>query len=446
MTRVSKQDGGKSVDELLDELKERCLAEGLEATIQEQTDPFSEEDEPETTHTLIIQVPVARDKKELRIYEDVDLDFVASTEFEKYRYVDGYAAIWSQSLGFLECALDGGNLGFVSNRLIRAVGSRLGILENTEENDRSDESHLLLPPPNEDLEISIGPSSDEYSVLDGSYLRGTPAKSVARRRTIRIGGARLSTHDAARDLLLQLGNAVLFQIDLLTDIPLYLAQEKVEHRRRRKSTSGMATGLSAPAYQYDPEAMSLYWYARTADRMPLLQFLAYYQVVEFYFPVYTNRETQQLIRALVKDPRFSIDRDADLAGLLSAIRLHGGSSGFGEEKSQLRAAIEACTTATELRIFLREDSEREEFFKSDKARRLSKEKLSAQSPDADLQRLISERLYDIRCRIVHSKESIGDRALLLPFSREARMMQHDIALIEYIARKVIIAASRPLQI
>ena len=32
--------------------------------------------------------------------------------------------------------------------------------------------------------------------------------------------------------------------------------------------------------EYDAEAMEFYWYAKSADNMSLLQFLAYYQVIE----------------------------------------------------------------------------------------------------------------------------------------------------------------------
>ncbi len=40
--------------------------------------------------------------------------------------------------------------------------------------------------------------------------------------------------------------------------------------------------------------------------MPLLQFLAYYQSIEYYFPMYSGREAQEKIKNLVKDPSFDL--------------------------------------------------------------------------------------------------------------------------------------------
>ena len=49
----------------------------------------------------------------------------------------------------------------------------------------------------------------------------------------------------------------------------------------------------------------------------------------------------------------------------------------------------------------------------------------------------------IRCKVVHTKSGAkdGELELLLPFSKEAGMLQYDIDLLQFIARKVLIAAS-----
>jgi hypothetical protein len=55
---------------------------------------------------------------------------------------------------------------------------------------------------------------------------------------------------------------------------------------------------------------------------------------------------------------------------------------------------------------------------------------------------VAERVYGIRCRIVHSKDGGGDRAdadPLLPFSREAKILNHDIDLVRHLAVRAIMA-------
>ena len=56
-------------------------------------------------------------------------------------------------------------------------------------------------------------------------------------------------------------------------------------------------------------------------------------------------------------------------------------------------------------------------------------------------------MYDIRCKIVHTKNDSrdGDTELLLPFSTEADQLSFDIDLMQYIAREVLIAGSLPFQ-
>jgi hypothetical protein len=59
-------------------------------------------------------------------------------------------------------------------------------------------------------------------------------------------------------------------------------------------------------------------------------------------------------------------------------------------------------------------------------------------------RQVAERIYDLRCRIVHSKDS-GDESVspIRPFERETRLMRHDLSLIRFVAQRVLIASSRP---
>ncbi|MBK6899060.1 MAG: hypothetical protein IPH09_07270 [bacterium] len=70
--------------------------------------------------------------------------------------------------------------------------------------------------------------------------------------------------------------------------------------------------------------------------MPLLQFLAFYQVVEFYFPVYAEAEAQRRLRAILKNPTFRGDREADIGRLLTAIQV-SRTGNMGSEKTAARS-------------------------------------------------------------------------------------------------------------
>ena len=179
--------------------------------------------------------------------------------------------------------------------------------------------------------------------------------------------------------------------------------------------------------------------------MPLLQFLAYYQTIEYYFPTYSQAEARRKIRNILKSPAFRSERDSDVALILLAARMSG--SGFGDERSQLRATINECLEPGALRAFLTESPEREKFFAA-KTDKLTDQRIQTKNADADLRNAVADRIYDIRCKIVHTKGG-GDEgavALLLPFSKEAELLYADIELIQFVAREVLVSASSPLRL
>jgi len=179
--------------------------------------------------------------------------------------------------------------------------------------------------------------------------------------------------------------------------------------------------------------------------MPLLQFLAYYQVIEFYFFSYSQEEARRKVRNILKDPTFRTDRDTDIAKVLGAVNVKG--RGYGDERSQLRATLQACIDSNSLREFLSENDDRKEFF-SNKQKGLANHKVPINNPEADLRHDVADLIYEIRCRIVHTKgdNREGDVDLLLPFSKEAELLYHDIELMQYVARQVLINASSPFHI
>ena len=124
----------------------------------------------------------------------------------------------------------------------------------------------------------------------------------------------------------------------------------------------------------------------------------------------------------------------------------GGYSGFGDERTQLRATLQECLDPDELRSFLENDVERKEFL-SAQTKSLTSMRIPINKPRADLRNEVADRIYDIRCKIVHTKGGgEGELELLLPFSKEAELLYYDIELIQYVARQVLIAASTPLRL
>jgi hypothetical protein len=58
---------------------------------------------------------------------------------------------------------------------------------------------------------------------------------------------------------------------------------------------------------------------------------------------------------------------------------------------------------------------------------------------------VASRIYDLRCRIVHTKDD-AEIELLLPFSTDLAHIKYDIDLVEFLARKVLIASGKPINL
>ncbi|MDH1472956.1 hypothetical protein N5F13_00475 [Comamonas thiooxydans] len=419
------------------EAKLRAAKNALEARCKVAGIGYEERPDAVNRH-VCISLKSGRNVRKLTLFSELSINKVLSVPFESYVFLSGLEAMCSYSDGTIEAS-------------VRPVGSALtipfefmcGLLfgEAQRANLNLESAKIELAPSKEGQPaVEISQASEAFYALSKFPVRN--------RLTLKLKGCHVKTHDAALALLQKLAGSVLFQVDLLLKVPLALERERrmptPPGKRARRAVG--PEDLRYPQTQFDQAPLSLYSYARSAVGMPLLQFLAFYQVIEFYFPIYSQSEAQRRIKAILKDPTFRGDRDADIARLLASIQV-SRSGAYGDERSQLRATLLECTDSGELRQFLEEDEPRKVFFQT-KSKSLPCHMLPIATPTADLCSDVSERIYDIRCKIVHTKSDSRDSTveLLLPFSPEAEQLSYDIELVQYLAEKVMISSSTPLNV
>lgn len=402
-------------------VQERCEAAGIKT---EETEGFDE-----GTIWLAVEMPAGRATTRLLLNDESDTDAFLSIEFEKFRMLGDYMGICSYADGTIEAGIRTVGLIGPSSYLVRR-------LFGNEDRGNMDIEPIVLKQGDAEaaLTISLGTPSPELQVFDSICI------GPRSRFSVRIENSKAKTHDKALRTLERLANAIFFQIELQMGIPLSLQRERPRrigaHRGR---PAGKRDDLNFPSREYDSQPMSLYWYAKSARGMPLLQFLAYYQVLEFYMPTYSNHEAIGRVRNILKDPRFTPDKDPQIARILATLR--PSSRGFGDERSQLEAVLRRCVSAEELRDFYTSDENRVEFY-ADGFKSVASQKIPLRNETSDLLTETAQRLYEIRCRIVHTKDQ-ADRELqpLLPYSKEAIDLYEDIALIEFAATAVLVASS-----
>jgi hypothetical protein len=401
---------------IIAELKRRCSAANL--TLNAIPENLAGE-----SSAFTLEMRSGRDHRKLYISAGRDLTKLLSINFEKYIFLSGFDAICSYSDDIIEAAL-------------RSLDAPLRALPA---NRRfSDLSFVLEPPQPGFPKIEVGRASEEFVAL-----LTRPRIWGPRVFTLKIIGSGISTHDQALAQLRKTADAVFFQIDLLSDIALSLVRERRRMLRRPRKEPNLTSDLQYPPTEFDDAPISLYWYERSATGMPLLQFLAFYQVIEFYFPTYSHAEAQRKLKVILKDPTFRGDRDADVGRLLSAIQVSQRGA-FGDERSQLRSTLFECTNPESLREFLASDPQRQQYYS---AKTKIYHKIPIANPTADLRDDVANRIYDIRCRIVHMKNDArdGEVELLLPFTKEAEQLSFDIELVHYLAQQVLIAAGTPFR-
>ena len=404
---------------------------------------------PELSSRIVFEINAGREKYEcIALNNQEYLKQVLETEFDDFKFINGYEAIWSKEKNVIEAEIY--TADFFGNSILDRLNRLISKPDENEADEEEEDITQINFPNFGDINIAIGHCSREFAFLTSSRERGM-RRLNSKRLTLKIINSEKTTHDSAKETLEKIANSIFFQIDLAFEISIILQSqresfiERRDKRSRKKLFIDKSANISEPKYEYDSEPISLYWYAKESSNMPIFQYLAFYQSIEFYFPIYSSYQAKQKIQSLIKDPRFNPNRDADITKIISTIKSSSGSS-FGNEREQLKATISACIENSELRSFIEEDEKRNQYFLENKGKGISIQKISLKNETADLISEVSERIYQIRCRIVHSKASESDFEVLLPYSSEVRTMNYDIELIEFISRKVLITSSRPIKI
>jgi hypothetical protein len=198
-----------------------------------------------------------------------------------------------------------------------------------------------------------------------------------------------------------------------------------------------------PQHRYSTEAMAFYWYGTAAVGLPLLQYLAFYQVLEFFFSSFTRRSIVERLRSQLKDPRFDLRNDTDIDGLIDASQT--AHVGLTRELDQLRHTLSDCVAPGGLRAFLRSDDQLSNHFLAAKSKIRGTSPMRLDADDEDLIRQLADRVYRVRNRIVHTKgaaEEVGID-LLLPASDESNDIWPEVELVRWLAKRALVHGAVP---
>lgn len=421
-------------DDPLAHVIERAGAAGI--TASRDTTFF---DEP----TLRIEIPNGRTSRTLYI-SPKRVDEFAAVGFESVRFLGNYDAIVDGETGVIEARVESnlrsGPTPYILSRipgaepLVPAGGHHDGDSDGDEDDARAS---ALYRTGTMARRLRVG---DEAKWLELSPPSATfRAMSERARVTLKLPAEPGIQHDDAVKLLERVAFPFFFELDLRYGQSLDLGRMRALQRPRRKEL--IQEPPVYPTSTYGPEPLALYRYGRSAQGLPLLEFLAYYQALEYFFPYFSAADGMRSIRAEIADPRFQVSDDRSIERLLNLAR---SASRGGSEREQMRATVASCADSALLVDLLTPDDRTKNHFCGNRQTIKGVKRIQLDG-ETDLRHQVADRMYDIRCRVVHAKQDGGDSGidLLLPTSSEAASLGPDIDVARALAERAIVMRARP---
>jgi hypothetical protein len=429
---VNKQESPEELT--IKEIKERIKNTSIIYEENEVDDPFNEG----KLVNKYLFFPAGRDKKKFFLGRMLErLEKLRDIPFEKFVFLNKYSAICSYELGVIEAKIISATGEYYDNIYRSLFGKYIPRLEGV-----SNEEFTLTINENDQgsgIRIKIGFPSLEGQIL---FSKG---RMYNKQPTIRIEGLLIDGHDQAVMILEKISNSIFFEIDLKTELPLILHKEETRIQNEKLERGDLE--LRYPESEYDREPMYLYWYARSASDLPLLEFLAHYQTIEYYFPHYQENAAKSMVSNILKNPVFNIHNDSDLLKIISTVKSYT-VKGQTDEKSQLISTLKEVVNIADLKDYINQREHLKNYYSKKDYKKISNEKINLDSENITFIDEVSRRIYDIRCKIVHTKASYdsGSLDLILPFSKEAEKLKYDIEVIRFISKSIIIAGGKQFKL
>ena len=376
------------------------------------------DDEVELTFAL----PAGRDKRIVTVDSDGAAALVEDPNLLDWRSLTSYDGIWNRAASVIEVAVRGERFGLPPRHLLRRPPAP----------EETDGTLLEVEDPSSVVRLRLGDASKSAQAILGRQGLGRALL------TLRCEGTVVSTTLEADELIERLADSLFFDVEVNQGISIVLGRLASGTRPRRWRPHPKKEA-SFPRSQYPHAPILLYRLGRDRALPPVIRYWALYQVLEYFFPRYSSEEALRRLSRHLLSPSFDPHREEDV---LTAISMVGSATG-GPERDMLTTTLDAITSAPELRRVIAELGIADVLKKEGKD--LSVELVDPQSDD--LVRKLAHRVYDVRCRIVHSKSSTLSQLGpgLLAGTAHDDLIQPELPLLEYLAQQAIVASAEPLR-
>lgn len=278
----------------------------------------------------------------------------------------------------------------------------------------------------------FGPKPNQINIRE-CYSRGP---------TIRVHNLSESSIPKAVTRSSQIIGNCLFQFSYLKNRAIWLRGEWPQKltsniRGFRLNKPYKSNFLPLSEVNFNSDAIRFYQFGMSTN-IPELQFLAFYQVLEYFFISTSNERLYEKLSNKMKDPRFIIS-NSNLDNLAQIVMRHKQET---DETEMLRNVMKKYLNEKDLIEFIlayEKHLNQKIYSKKHDVFGISVEiKLEEGHVFGNLAKHIKE----IRNALVHSTDRYERKKRHIPFSKTTRRIELDILLMKFLAERVIIASAK----
>lgn len=380
---------------------------------------------------------------ELTFYTDKEIDDLLNTEFEHCEFLGEFNAILNKKNNTIEAALNKPESGQLFKDL---TSNQSGSKWNGKK------IVLRRSINNKTITITLSLVSSLLILL----CKSTNSSFRTDFLSLKISGLDISNNNEALEALKNISNSIFFQIELITGDIIKITKNFRRKRQTKRDISNGKLKLQFPEFSYEHKPFLLYSHGCNPQSLPINKFLAFYQVIEYYFPIFSKLDARSKVANILRDPMFQKYNTSDHLKLIGVIEssIKAGSS----EKESIKLVIRECVDNNNLISFIKNNDLLLNFYKNKSlgtGSALDNNQSSQflitipqgnSGKPKDIRDDVASRLYEIRCRIVHTKSTDDDGKTkhILPYSNEEKMLGCDLEVVKFIASEVLKNRSTPL--
>ena len=285
---------------------------------------------------------------------------------------------------------------------------------------------------------------DDLEFDSGFGLTDVPERelknSLFKPSTIKIYNLNQPTPEAAIAASVDIANACLFEIAYSMNIPIVLSEEWPKPRNPsgsfRYSLTPEPKERTVPRLKYNQDLIRFYQRGLATDD-PVNRFLAFYQVLEYFFIIVADEHLYRKLARRINDPKFITD-PKNLDRIIQDTVDHKKET---DETEMLRFVLEKYLDENDLTDFIRayERHLKEHLYSTKK--NVFGEEVEVKLQAGHTINNLAKRIKLIRNALVHSSDRHERKVRYIPSVESENEIAKEVPLMKFLAEKTIIASA-----